>query len=63
VSIAKPLGFCEAIGIKAFGHGRLTVPLGRLGKPIKKVRFMPLAKAHQLARKLQGSANTSISVI
>jgi hypothetical protein len=50
-------------GIKAFGHERLDVPLGRRGKPVKKVRFMPLAKAHELARKLQGRANTTISVI
>ena len=38
-------------------------PLGRRGKPVKKVRFMPMAKAHELARKLQGRLNTTISVI
>ena len=37
-------------GIKAYGHERLDVPLGRRGKPVKKVRFMPMAKAHELAR-------------
>jgi hypothetical protein len=57
------LGFCEAVGIKTFGHERLDVPLGRRGKPVKKVRFMPMAKAHELARKLQGRLNTTISVI
>jgi hypothetical protein len=57
------LGFCEAVGIKAFGHERLDIPLGRRGKPVKKVRFMPMAKAHELARKLQGRLNTTISVI
>ena len=50
-------------GIKAFGHKRLDVPLGRRGKPVKKVRFMPMAKAHELALKLQGRLNTTISVI
>jgi hypothetical protein len=50
-------------GIKAFGHERLDVPLGRRGQPVKKVRFMAMAKAHELARKLQGRLNTTISVI
>ena len=50
-------------GTKAFGHERLDVHLGRRGKPAKKVRFMPMAKAHELARKLQGLALTTISVI
>ena len=27
-------------GIKAFGHERLDVPLGRRGKPVKKVRLV-----------------------
>jgi len=57
------LGLLRSSGIKAFGHERLDVPLGRRGKPVKKVRFMPMAKAHELARKLQGRANTTISVI
>ena len=34
-------------GIKAFGHERHDVHLGRRGKPVKKVRFMPMAKAHE----------------
>ena len=50
-------------GIKGFGHERHDVPLGRRGQPVKKVRFMPMAKAHELARKLQGRSNTTISVI
>ena len=57
------MGFYEAVGIKAFGHERLDVPLGRRGQPVKKVRYMPMAKAHELARKLQGRLNTTISVI
>jgi hypothetical protein len=27
------LGFCEAVGIKAYGHERITTPIGRRGKP------------------------------
>ena len=50
-------------GIKAFGHERLDVLLGRRGKHVKKVRFMAMAKAHDLARKLQGRLKTTISVI
>ncbi|GDX77495.1 hypothetical protein LBMAG41_25740 [Cyanobium sp.] len=27
-------------GIKAYGHERITQPIGRCGKPIKKLRYM-----------------------
>jgi hypothetical protein len=27
-------------GIKAYGHERLTLPVGRRGKPIENMRFM-----------------------
>ncbi len=47
----------------ANGHGHHDVSLGRLSKPVNKARFMPMARAHELARKLQGLANTNISVI
>ncbi len=57
------MGFCEADGNKTFGHERHDVPLRRRGKPVKKVRYMPMAKAQELARKLQGRLNTTISVI
>ena len=50
-------------GIKAFGHKRLTVPLGRRGKPVKKLRLIPAERAHAIARKLQGLAGTTVSVI
>ena len=33
-------------GIKAYGHERLTNPVGRRGKPIKKMRFIPAERAH-----------------
>ena len=50
-------------GIKEYGHERHTVPLGRRGKPVKKVRFIPAEKAHALARKLQGRFCTTVSVL
>ena len=50
-------------GIKAYGHERVTIPLGRRGKPVRKIRFMPMARAHALARKLQGRPGTTVSVI
>ena len=50
-------------GIKAHGHERHTVHLGRRGKPVKKLRFMPMARAHALARKLQGPPGTTVSVL
>ena len=31
-----PLSFCEAVAIKAFGHERLDVTLGRRGKQVKR---------------------------
>jgi hypothetical protein len=50
-------------GIKAYGHERHTVPFGRRGKPVKKMRFMPMARAYELARKLQGTPGTTVSVL
>ncbi len=50
-------------GIKAYGHERQTLPHGRRGKPIKKMRFMPAERAHFWARKLQGRPGTTVSVI
>ena len=52
-------------GIKAYGHERITQPIGRRGKPIKKLRYMPMARAHALAlaSKLQGRFGTTVSVI
>jgi hypothetical protein len=57
------LGFCEAVGIKAYGHERHTLPHGRRGKPIKKMRFMPAERAHALARKLQEQLGITVSVL
>jgi hypothetical protein len=57
------LGFCEAVGIKAYGHKRHTLPHGRRGKPIKTMRFMPAERANFWARKLQGRPGTRVSVV
>lgn len=41
----------------------LRIRSGRRGKPVKKMRFMPMARAHELARKLQGIPGTTVSVL
>jgi hypothetical protein len=71
--MAIPSGLCCQIralvmhvypdGIKEYGHERHTVPLGRRGKPVEKVRFIPAEKAHALALKLQGRFGTTVSVL
>jgi hypothetical protein len=42
---------------------RTTLPHGRRGKPIKKMRFMPAERAHFWPQKLQGRPGTTVSVI
>ena len=50
-------------GIKAYGHERITTPIGRRGKPVKKLRLIPAEDAHAMARSFQGTKGTTISVI
>ena len=57
------MGFCEAVGIKAYGHERITTPIGRRGKPVKKLRLIPAEDAHAMARYFQGQKGTTVSVI
>jgi len=33
-------------GIKAYGHERITTPIGPRGKPVKKLRLIPAEDAH-----------------
>jgi hypothetical protein len=47
-------------GIKAYGHECITQPISRRGKPVKKMRYIPMARAHELARKLQGTQATTV---
>jgi hypothetical protein len=35
---------------------------GRRGKPVQKMRYVPAARAHEIARKLQGARGSTISV-
>jgi hypothetical protein len=49
--------------VKPYGLERHTVPVGRRGKPIQKMRFMPAERAHFWARKLQGRPGTTVSVL
>jgi hypothetical protein len=44
-------------------HVRVTIPVGRRGQPVQKLRYMPLAQAHKVARKLQGTRGATVSVI
>jgi hypothetical protein len=37
--------------------------LGKRGKPVKKMRLIPAARAHQIARKLQGTPGVTVSVL
>ncbi|WP_038000729.1 MULTISPECIES: hypothetical protein [unclassified Synechococcus] len=53
---------CPA-GIKAYGHERLTIAIGRRGKPVKKLRLIPAEDAHAMARSFQGTPDTTMSVI
>jgi hypothetical protein len=50
-------------GIKAYGHERITTPIGRRGKPVKKLRLIPAEDAHAMARHFQGQKGTTVSVI
>ena len=50
-------------GIKAYGHQRITTPIGRRGKPVKKLRLIPAEDAHAMARYFQGRKGTTVSVI
>ena len=50
-------------GIKAADAERLTLFIGRRGKPVKKPRFLPAELAHQLARKLAGRGLGTVSVL
>ncbi len=49
--------------IKVHPHVRVTIPVGRRGQPVQKLRYMPLAQAHKVARKLQGTPGATVSVI
>ena len=53
----------DSDGIKAYGHERITTPIGRRGKPVKKLRLIPAEDAHAMARHFQGQKGTTVSVI
>ena len=50
-------------GIKAYGHERITTPIGRCGRPVKKLRLIPAESAYAMARYFQGTPGTTVSVI
>ena len=50
-------------GIKEAGAVRITQHYGRSGRPVKKPRFMPAARAYQLAAKLAAKRLGTVSVL
>ena len=48
---------------RAYGHERITTPIGRRGKPVKKLRLIPAEDAHAMARNSKGTKGTTVSVI
>jgi hypothetical protein len=50
-------------GSKPFDQPRVTVHIGRRGRPVQKPRLMPLRTALSVARKLQAAEVGTVSVI
>ena len=48
---------------KTFDQPRVTVHLGRRGRPVQKPRLMPLLTALSVARKLQATRIGTVSVL
>ncbi|MFM7266219.1 MAG: hypothetical protein ACKOZW_11640 [Cyanobium sp.] len=48
---------------KAFDQPRVTVHIGRRGRPVQKPRLMPLLTALSVARKLQAAQVGTVSVL
>jgi hypothetical protein len=48
---------------QAYGHELITTPIGRRGKPVKKLRLIPAESAYAMARYFQGRKGTTVSVI
>ena len=48
---------------KAFDQPRVTIHIGRRGRPVQKPRLMPLRTATAIARKLQASHIGTVSVL
>ena len=61
--VSRTLVQTEREGIKAYGHERITTPIGRRGKPVKKLRLIPAEDAYAMARYFQGQKGTTVSVI
>jgi hypothetical protein len=49
--------------IKVHPQVRVTIPVGRRSQPVQKLRYRPLARAHQVACKPQGTPGATVSVI
>ena len=49
--------------LKAASQPRITVPIGRRGRPVLQPRLMPLRTAQSIARQLQARRIGTVSVI
>lgn len=50
-------------GVKAADQERITQHYGRSGRPVKKARFIPMAQAYAIARKLAAKRLGTVSVL
>jgi len=50
-------------GIKRYGHEYEIQHFGKRAKPVKKMRFIPKARAFEIARRLQGTRGCTVSVV
>lgn len=51
-------------GVRKSGAAPAAIEwLGKRGKAVKKLRFIPAERAHAIARKLQGMPGCSVSVL
>ena len=50
-------------GVKAYDHVRLTLLVGRRGKPVRKFRTMPMEHSLVLPKMRQGHLGNTVSVV
>jgi len=50
-------------GLKGGAHDCEIQHFGKRAKPVKKMRFIPKARAFEIARSLQGTKGCSVSVL
>ena len=48
--------------IKVHPHVRVTIPVGRRGQPVQKLRYMPLAQAHKVLAEVEALCGIWLAV-